>query len=585
MIKQVKPKQPLTPVSNIGSKTAQTGPIRQSGSVPPVLPMQTALTTTGVNPQAVFFDATIDSTLITPPDRNGRKVWEEFKYEWNFGDPASGVWSTSNKSKNRAYGYTAAHVYESPGTYTATLTITTDSGASHTYAQIITISDAEVIYSGKTFYVANSGLDTNPGTQASPFASFGKAVQIMFASGGPRRILFKRGDTFNYASYPTPANKTGPFHFGAYGDGAKPIINSTSNGAVFQLDKTCVDTRFVDLDIRGNDLGQAYRPGSKSLILRNNIDNFDAGISTSDAHGLKSEVFLVDSVISNSKRYGVYFNFGFRCAFLGNTFQTITGPQGEHVVRCYISHSVIGHNIFDGGFTAKHQLKFVGYFPTGNGLRDADTPTEAVEFSIICDNTFRNSGPVDWMIVCGPVDQGKDQRIENCLVERNTLYSSGGTQVMLMLNNRWIVARNNIFIGSGTPGSATGIRAVRRGIEPHPNKHFIYNNTFYSASTGNFTCVQVAAGSSDMECVNNLGSAPNSGSASVLSNSGANTVQNANMLLSNAGFANPVSGDFHLTAGSSAINVGALNAVTKDDYDGVARPQGTGVDIGAFEKI
>jgi MYXO-CTERM domain-containing protein len=48
-------------------------------------------------------------------------------------------------------------------------------------------------------------------------------------------------------------------------------------------------------------------------------------------------------------------------------------------------------------------------------------------------------------------------------------------------------------------------------------------------------------------------------------------------------FVDAANNDFHLTAGSPAIDKGeALTSVTAD-HDGTARPVGAGVDIGAFE--
>jgi hypothetical protein len=43
--------------------------------------------------------------------------------------------------------------------------------------------------------------------------------------------------------------------------------------------------------------------------------------------------------------------------------------------------------------------------------------------------------------------------------------------------------------------------------------------------------------------------------------------------------------DFHLQTGSAAIDVGvaAVAVTVSDDYDGTARPQGSGFDIGAYE--
>ena len=42
-------------------------------------------------------------------------------------------------------------------------------------------------------------------------------------------------------------------------------------------------------------------------------------------------------------------------------------------------------------------------------------------------------------------------------------------------------------------------------------------------------------------------------------------------------------GDYHLQPGSPAIDRGSTAGAPTKDYDGVARPQGAGIDIGAFE--
>jgi hypothetical protein len=48
-------------------------------------------------------------------------------------------------------------------------------------------------------------------------------------------------------------------------------------------------------------------------------------------------------------------------------------------------------------------------------------------------------------------------------------------------------------------------------------------------------------------------------------------------------FVNPAGGDYHLKPGSPAIDKGAPNQAPTTDFDGHPRPQGAGIDIGAFE--
>ncbi|HUW84930.1 MAG TPA: PKD domain-containing protein, partial [Phycisphaerae bacterium] len=87
--------------------------------------MTTASRTSGIAPLAVFFDA-VDpaSGVIQPADGD----YASLGYAWDFGDPDAGTWSTNGNSRNTAMGYVAAHVYEQPGTYTATLTVTDTQG-------------------------------------------------------------------------------------------------------------------------------------------------------------------------------------------------------------------------------------------------------------------------------------------------------------------------------------------------------------------------------------------------------------------------------------------------------------------------
>ncbi|KAB8314680.1 DUF5123 domain-containing protein [Tolypothrix campylonemoides VB511288] len=60
---------------------------------------------------------------------------------------------------------------------------------------------------------------------------------------------------------------------------------------------------------------------------------------------------------------------------------------------------------------------------------------------------------------------------------------------------------------------------------------------------------------------------------------------NNNIKVASVGFVNPAGNDYHLTSGSAAINTGSseIGQYAQRDKDGVQRPQGAGVDIGAYE--
>jgi MYXO-CTERM domain-containing protein len=57
-----------------------------------------------------------------------------------------------------------------------------------------------------------------------------------------------------------------------------------------------------------------------------------------------------------------------------------------------------------------------------------------------------------------------------------------------------------------------------------------------------------------------------------------------NMTSASIGLVDPAQHDYHLLNGSPAIDVGAASG-PDHDYDGVVRPQGDGIDLGAFEHV
>ena len=76
-------------------------------------------------PVAIFFDAT--GTTCESEDGCLDANWNAFRvldYRWTFGDDSTAVWQYSGQPKDVAIGPIAMHVYENPGTYTVTLTVT-----------------------------------------------------------------------------------------------------------------------------------------------------------------------------------------------------------------------------------------------------------------------------------------------------------------------------------------------------------------------------------------------------------------------------------------------------------------------------
>ena len=140
---------------------------------------------------AVFFDAT-GTTGATNP-------FHDLGYQWNFGD-ATANWDTSGSSKNLATGGVAAHVFESPGTYTVTLTVT-NGVSSQTTTSTITVQDPNTVFSGTNTVCVSATALPVAGVGGCPAGAAavlsGDFTQIVNTiAQAPKRVLLKRGDVF-----------------------------------------------------------------------------------------------------------------------------------------------------------------------------------------------------------------------------------------------------------------------------------------------------------------------------------------------------------------------------------------------------
>src|SRR5688572_1431923 len=145
--------------------------------------MTAAHRVSGAAPLTVFFDA-VDTAApawrsgVVQPDDGDTSSSE---YVWDFGDPKSGAWANSGRSRNVAFGPVAAHVYQNPGVYTVALTVTDRGGKRRAFSQKIQVLPLEV----PTFHVSSTaGDDRADGrTPATPWRSLDRARPILEKGG------------------------------------------------------------------------------------------------------------------------------------------------------------------------------------------------------------------------------------------------------------------------------------------------------------------------------------------------------------------------------------------------------------------
>lgn len=460
------------------------------GSTPTQVTVATV--TSGPAPLLVVTDVFSDADIPLPPvNDTGDPDPGAWWYGWHYGDDDEALWATTGKTKNWSTGPTGAHVYETPGTYVIILRIKDENDIFSTYQQTITVTDPEVVYSGATFYVAPTGNDSNDGSSGSPWLTAEKALGTsgLFAANGARRVLFQRGGTYARAAGSTISSKTGPYHIGAYGTGADPIINLSSGISGLLMASTVSGVRMVDVDITGTGGSEnGVQPGVDCLFLRMGLNSVSSGFTNSN--NLRSGNGIVEcSVGSTIGQYTVYSDASYHLAVLGSTLDS-GGVSGEYVLRVYSSSSVFSHNDFRrGGTTGKGYGRWAGFFPTGDPNRGGYEPTETAEYNVVSDNLGSTPSTGNtYMFQFGVVNTGDARIWQNGLVERNRITAaSTASNCMECDSARGTTFRNNVGIVTDAP-AAELLRITRSGagsVVPIGNRALNNTTICNTTYTGN----------------------------------------------------------------------------------------------------
>ena len=159
-------------------------------------------------------------------------------YVWSFGEAGSFAAPQhllpEHMDRNRAIGPAVAHVYRTPGTYTARLDMygTIGGAPAHAYSErTVTVGSSASMFAGaQTYFVSPSSDWTNAPSGSQHVTSLDNAAEWANEGGGPYRIMLNRGEThtwggrrfgFNTAAACTIHVVAGP------GGGAKPILTCT----------------------------------------------------------------------------------------------------------------------------------------------------------------------------------------------------------------------------------------------------------------------------------------------------------------------------------------------------------------------
>ncbi|MBU1424382.1 MAG: right-handed parallel beta-helix repeat-containing protein [Gammaproteobacteria bacterium] len=580
----------------------------------------------GVAPLSVFFDAAATTATSTT------RPFHDLEYRWDFDDPAGSpvsgtTWSTGGRpgvsSRNAAIGPVASHVFESPGIYTVGLTVTDTANTVSNNCALIVVQDPDTVFAGtNTICIAATSLPVAgaggcpAGATAVQQANFASAINTYAQTG--RRVLFKRGDTFTATSAGT-IDVMGPGIIGAYGSGVPPIarISASATFPIIQISGPDTpgigDWRVMDFELDGNSVindgvsGIATQGGfNQFLALRLNIHNVYRGVAAGldilnwwnnhshPGHTIFDEWAVVDSSINGIPGCNAS---AFRCdwrVYLAGKRNTVQGNYldnqdtgGSHVLRSeYTNKGVFSNNTLTRTGRSQHAIKLHSTIWQFAGVSDPTGTGVYSEQVIIADNHIIG-GLNPWTVSLGPQDEISNEYVRDIVVERNWITSGSGSQLGIETSAAKTTIRNNIFDLTGA-AYHTGISISRRGIEPTPSDVHVYNNTFYSNSTGDFEGIRIGTAINTI-VRNNLFSAPRASSPEMIVGTGSGLTQ-SNNLLNNTPSALFVSATPTTPANfglaplpSPARDTGFLAVPVLSDFFLSIRPQNSAIDIGAIE--
>ncbi len=442
-----------------------------------------------------------------------------------------------------------------------------------------------------TYYVAPSGEDSAAGTALStPWRSLKKIRNFPFQPGD--QVLFQRGATWQGVLIVQRSGAAGaPIAYGAFGDGAAPIIHGTKDHAARILKTAHIEIR--DLHFTGAARIAVQVRGARHLLIEN------CTIGPTPGYGIRV-TSAGDRISSDGVIRGCHIDSG-RRAFEGRK----GGPDG--IV------------LYDGVENFRVAGNTIRAFPhTGIAVQviHQDKP---VAFNEVYDNIIVGSD-MDYMRGFSVI--GKDNLVHDNIVYNNKIKDMtqpshvGGNNNQVYYNifdsmrDYGHTANSGVAVdlGSFDGGRFGGVMACRDNL--------VYNNVFYNIPNEGIKmvgAVETDAQITGNRIFNNI--LLQTGGLAVLRYPSAGNSYQANVVFPPGGFRHrsgplgasefnqrngaqgdlmadnmdadpqltaPESGDFRPRADSPAIDAGIPHAVTTD-HGGGAVPHGQGVDAGAFE--
>lgn len=245
-------------------------------------------------PLGVFFDV---SSTVGLAGGN----FLEADIRWDFGDATAGNFSTTGKNKNQASGFVTGHVFEQPGTYQVSASISDVAGARLRTESVTIVVTA---FGGESRCLSSAGDFSQAPVGCDLQTSGDLASALSWVTGGSnRRLLLRRGERFSVTES-VYLGSTGPTWVGSFGPQSEAPAGIDCNKLQQAVAFGGNDVRLVDLEIAG---GGLTLDGENQVALR--IDVHDAPFVGLAIGG--RQAFLADSQVIGSG-YSLFSTPGFQ---------------------------------------------------------------------------------------------------------------------------------------------------------------------------------------------------------------------------------------------------------------------------------
>ena len=552
---------------------------------PPVeglAPEITSMRLTGPAPFAAVFDASSSAS------EQGFDTWHELAYHWDFGD-GSGNWPHSGFPRREERGPVAAHVYETPGTYTVTLTATDPDGRVSQALQQVTVTDPSAHYL-QTWCVSPDGDFDGCPSGASELVGDWDALQGLVTPGV--RVLL---DDVTWQADSTLTLDADDFELGSYGPGRAFL---EASGLVGHVLGDQITIRDIEICQMGGAKGFTHDaangvPGDSvnTLFLRVESGGPDNGTLvdyyavTTNATGppRHHQGLVIQECEVRDTKQGAGVNGLFvimsHGAILGCEIERVQ----EHCIRApYIHRSIVAHNRLHDWDQSHTAIKCHGPVWESGFMAGLEN-----SFGVIRANTFRAGVGDGVSVSMAPTNGSANEHINDIILESNHWIASAQGSALLRVAASRLTIRNNIFDISDPDWFVIPIRMLNRGPHPPATGNRIIHNTVFNRQNER-KLVHIYSDIFDTEVINNLIVSEGEPDSAIIGISqGTGTIEQGSHVsdaLASDFFLSPnptVPQDYRLQAGASAVDAGVATVDAITDFNGLQRVV---PDCGAFER-